>query len=138
MAHDIFVDTSGFYALLVARDDQYEAASQILRESARQKRRFFTTDYVLDETATLLKVRGHRHLLKGLFESVLASSACRTIWTDAEVFSSTCSFFLKHQDQDWSFTDCVSLVVMRRERTREALTKDTHFAEAGCHVLLAQ
>jgi predicted nucleic acid-binding protein len=138
MARDIFVDTSGFYSLLVAKDDQHEAASDILRESAKQKRRFITTDYVLDETATLLKARGHRRLLKGFFESVLTSCACQTIWTDIEVFSTTCSYFIKHQDQDWSFTDCVSFVVMRRERIREVLTKDAHFAEAGFLALLAK
>jgi predicted nucleic acid-binding protein len=138
MARDIFVDTSGFYSLLVAKDDQHEAASDILRESAKQKRRFITTDYVLDETATLLKARGHRHLLKGFFESVLTSCACQTIWTDIGVFSTTCSYFIKHQDQDWSFTDCVSFVVMRRERIREVLTKDAHFAEAGFLALLSE
>jgi len=47
MAHDIFVDTSGFYALLVTRDDRHTAASRILRSAGREKRKFVTTDYVL-------------------------------------------------------------------------------------------
>ena len=138
MARDIFVDTSGFYALLVAKDDRHKAASDILRKAAKRKQCFVTTDYVLDETATLLNARGHRHLLKDFFESVLVSAACRTVWMDAGVFSITCSSFIKHQDQDWSFTDCVSFVVMRRERIREALTKDAHFAAAGFRALLVE
>lgn len=38
MANDIFVDTSGFYALLI-RDDKHREAGKQLRE-ARQRKRF--------------------------------------------------------------------------------------------------
>ncbi len=36
MARDIFVDTSGFYALLVKRDDRHEQASRILTASSKK------------------------------------------------------------------------------------------------------
>jgi hypothetical protein len=65
MLPETFVDTSGFYALLVTQDDRHEAASHFLRQAAERRQRFITTDYVIDETLTLLKARGHRHLLKG-------------------------------------------------------------------------
>ncbi len=95
-----------------------------------------TTDYVLDETATLLKVRGHAHLLSAFFDIVFASQACRLEWTDAEQFINTRILFLKHIDHDWSFTDCVSFRVMKKLRLSEALTKDEHFEEAGFTALL--
>ena len=136
MARDIFVDTSGFYALLVKRDDRHELASQILAESSKRRRVFVTTDYVLDEAATLLKARGHGHLLPRFFDSVMASRACQLMWTDAERFSDARVFFLKHLDHDWSFTDCVSFRMMKENRLREALTKDVHFEEAGYVALL--
>jgi predicted nucleic acid-binding protein len=84
MADDIFVDTSGF--LLVKKDDRHAAASRMLRHARKRQRRFVTSDYVLDETATLLKARGHGHLLPTFFEKVLASQACRIEWTDQNVF----------------------------------------------------
>ncbi|MHB2017754.1 MAG: hypothetical protein ACYCW6_12465 [Candidatus Xenobia bacterium] len=62
MANEIFVDTSGFYALLVRGDEQHQAASRVLAEARRRKRGFVTTDYVLDESATLLMARGRGHL----------------------------------------------------------------------------
>ena len=37
---------------------------------------------------------------------------------------------------NWSFTDCVSFHTMKGFRLRDALTKDTHFEEAGYVVLL--
>ena len=77
MPRETFVDTSGFYALLIKQDDQHEAACDLLRQAAERRQRFITTDYVIDETLTLLKARGHRHLLKSFIDSVLNSSACR-------------------------------------------------------------
>jgi len=136
MANEIFVDTSGFYALLVKSDDRHAAADRHLREAQRRRRRFVTSDYVLDETATLLKARGHVHLLRTFFDTVLASDACRVEWTDAERFDAVRAFFLKHADQAWSFTDCLSFSIMKEWRLREALTKDGHFQAAGFAVLL--
>jgi predicted nucleic acid-binding protein len=136
MANEIFVDTSGFYALLIKADDRHAAAGRHLREARRRKRRFVTSDYVLDETATLLKARGHVYLLGAFFEKVLASQVCRIEWTDPECFHAVQAFFLKHHDQSWSFTDCLSFRIMTELRLRDALTKDGHFHEVGFIVLL--
>lgn len=136
MANEIFVDTSGFYALLIGKDDRHAVAGRVLRDAQRRKRRFVTSDYVLDETATLLKVRGHGHLLGAFFDTVRSSAVCRIEWMDAERFSAAQAFFLKHAGQDWSFTDCVSFQVMKHLRLRDALTKDSHFHAAGFVVLL--
>lgn len=136
MANEIFLDTSGFYAMLVREDDSHATAKRVLRDSRRRKRGFITTDYVLDETATLLKARGYSHLLQPLFEKLDDSHAFRTEWTDSERFSEVRSFFFKHRDQAWSYTDCLSFVVMCDLRLREALTKDSHFQQAGYVALL--
>src|SRR5690242_20723066 len=136
MANDIFVDTSGFYALLVKNDDRHAAAERILSDARARKRGFVTTDYVLDETATFMKARGFVHLLGPFFDTLDKSQACRIEWTDPDRFHEARSFFLKHADQAWSFTDCVSFRVMKQLRLRDALTKDEHFHEAGFTVML--
>jgi predicted nucleic acid-binding protein len=136
MANEIFVDTSGFYALLVQGDDQHPEASRLLRQAKRRKRRFVTTDYVLDETATLLKARGFVHLLARFFGNVFSSQVCRIEWMDPGRFQDTQAFFLKHADQVWSFTDCLSFRIMKELRLRDALTKDRHFRDAGFNALL--
>jgi predicted nucleic acid-binding protein len=105
---EIFVDTSGFYALLVQRDPRHARAKATLAAAAESGGRFVTTDYILDETATLLKAHSYGHLVTALFERVFASSACRVEWMDPDRFEQTRRFFLKHGDQDWSFTDCFS------------------------------
>lgn len=47
MAREIFVDISGFYALLVLGDDRHAAARKIIADGQRRKRGFVTSDYFL-------------------------------------------------------------------------------------------
>jgi len=134
---EIFADTGGFYALLVKGDAAHQRATEILARAGRSGRRFVTTDYILDETATLLRARGYGHLTNDLFETVFTSAACRVEWMDPEHFSETRRFFWKHRDQDWSFTDCFSFVIMKLLRLRDAFTTDDHFRHAGFNPVLA-
>jgi predicted nucleic acid-binding protein len=136
MANELFIDTSGFFALLVQQDPQHAAAVKALQRAQEGRRRLITTDYVLDETATLLKARGEGKLVAPLFDRVFLSAACRIEWTDEGRFRSVRAFFLKHADQAWSFTDCLSFCVMREARMREAMTTDKHFEQAGFKALL--
>ncbi len=138
MRGEVFLDTSGFYAVLAADDDCHAQASDFLRRAAARRTRFVTTDYVLDETATLLKARGKGSLVAPFFDRVFASNSCRVAWTDADRFHETRRFFLKHQLQLWSFTDCLSFCVMKECGSREALSKDRHFDAAGFVALLAK
>ena len=54
-----------------------------------------------------------------------------SFWIGAERFESAKSFFRKHADDGYSFTDCTSFVVMRELHIQQVLTTDRHFAEAG-------
>lgn len=137
MAGEIFIDTSGFYALLVRGDDQHDHARHAMRKAAKKKQRFVTTDYILDEAATLLMARGCSTVIPALFASVSESKACRVVWMDVERFEKTKRLFIKNIDKNWSFTECFSFIVMRDIRLREALSKDTHFRAAGFIPLLA-
>ena len=116
----------------------HSRAVKYLEAAAQQRQRFITTDYILDETATLLKSRGHGHLAGTFFDSVFASAACQIIWMDSERFGQTRSLFLKHHDQRWSFTDCFSFHTMQLLGLNDALTTDAHFRQAGFNPLLIE
>jgi uncharacterized protein len=122
--------------LLARRDPKHQAARKALQRAKADHRRLVTTDYVLDETATLLKARGEGKMAGPLFDRVFGSPACRVEWTDAEQFDNVRAYFVKHEDQDWSFTDCLSFCVMKGLRLDESLTTDVHFEQAGFVALL--
>ena len=131
MKREVFIDTSAFYALLVKNDDAHAPMARQMVHAARTRQRFVTTDYVLDETATLLKARGHALLVVPFLSDMLASQSCRIVWMDSDLFRTALAFFSKHDDQAWSFTDCVSFAVMKQMGLNAALTKDHHFRAAG-------
>ena len=59
-AAEVFVDTAGFLALWDAGDEHHAAALRLQRELVSKRRHFLTTEYVADETITLLLAR-HSH-----------------------------------------------------------------------------
>jgi hypothetical protein len=136
MTSSTFVDTSGFYALLVQSDLMHEKAASFLSSAAMTKTRFVTSDYILDETVTLLKARGHGHLIENFLDSVFASEACTLEWMDPKRFETTRQFHRQHSDKNWSFTDCFSFCMMEERKLCRALTKDAHFSQAGFDPLL--
>ncbi|MFO7890414.1 MAG: PIN domain-containing protein [bacterium] len=137
MNKNIFIDTSGYYALLINQDNAHRKAVDILHEAAEEKIQFITSDYILDEIATLLQFRGVGHLLPEFFKRVFNSQACRIEWMDEELFQQTKLFFFKNSDHKYSFTDCFSFILMQRNGLEKALTKDHHFREAGFISLLS-
>jgi hypothetical protein len=136
MKPEIFVDTSGFFSLLSPRDVSHKDAVEIMKKAKQTNQLFVTTDYIIDETATLLKARGIGHLTGIFFDTVNSSRVCRIEWMDHERFAKTQTYFEKHLDHAWSFTDCFSFLIMKELKLRNALTKDSHFKEAGYAPLL--
>jgi len=132
----LFVDTGGFYALVSADDPSHKKAIAIREEASRTKRRAVSTDYVLDETATLLQARGLKKRLEEFLRMIETSQALSMEWMTPDRFAAMRKFILKHLDQEFSFTDCASFVVMKELRLAEALATDKHFRIAGFNPLL--
>jgi predicted nucleic acid-binding protein len=94
-----------------------------------------TTDYVIDETLTLIRVRLSLAAAEAWWARVEGSSRVRHETIDALRAERARAVFFRHRDKDYSFTDCTSFVVMRELRVREALTTDRHFRQMGFAVL---
>ena len=137
MAAEVFVDTSGLYALADRRDPSHSSAERCVARLLKSDVGLVLTDYIIDEASTLAKARGGGYAAMQLLEILDRSEAFRLVWIAQERFESAKSFFRKHADHDYSFTDCASFVVMQERRIRDALTTDRHFAEAGFRPLLA-
>ena len=54
----------------------------------------------------------------------------------SERFDEARAFCTRHSDKAWSFTNCVSFVVMQSLGLTAALTSGSHIAQAGLQVLL--
>ena len=131
-----FLDTSGLFTIFAKPDPAHLPAIEWLARARTAKASAVTTDYILDETATLLKSRGRPDLISALFNLISPGSALRVEWICRERFEAARQFLLRHYDHDYSFTDCTSFVVMRELQVTRVLTTDKHFREAGFIPLL--
>ena len=135
-AADVFMDSAGFLALWDAGDEHHAAAIRLQEELVRKRRRFVTSEYVVDETVTLLLVRHSHEAASDFLDTTERSEALRLEWIGPERFHAAAALFRRHADKNWSFTDCVSFVIMRELRIRDAYTTDHHFRQAGFTSLL--
>ena len=133
---DVFMDTAGFLALWDAADQHHDAAVKLQADLARKRRRFLTTDYVVDETVTLLLVRHSHSAASDFLETVESTDSLQLEWTSSDIFYEAARIFCGHADKKWSFTDCVSFAVMRVSRIQDSFTTDHHFQQAGFNPLL--
>ncbi len=135
-AADVFLDSAGFFALWDAGDEHHAAAVRLQADLVRQRRRFLTTEYVVDETATLLLMRHSHRAALDFLDTVERSESLRLEWIGPERFHRASALFRKHGDKEWSFTDCASFALMQELRIRDAFTTDHHFKQAGFVPLL--
>jgi len=135
-APDVFMDTAGFLALWDIGDEHHARAVHLQSELLRKNRSFLTTDYIVDETVTLLLIRHSHAAAADFLNTALESKALRLEWIDSERFHAAAELFQRHDDKEWSFTDCVSFALMRELKIHDAFTTDHHFSQAGFNPLL--
>jgi uncharacterized protein len=132
-----FVDTSGWMMLADRADRRHDDARRWRDEWLEGGGSFVTTDYVVDETLTLLRMRMGLDVAEAWWESMQGSRRIRWEAVDAPRADRARAWFFRWRDQTFSFTDCTSFVVMRELRLRQALASDAHFQVAGFELVPA-
>jgi predicted nucleic acid-binding protein len=94
-----------------------------------------STDYVLDETLTLIRLRLGLRAASKWWDLVESSPRIRWEWITPTRAEKARTWFFRWRDKSFSFTDCTSFVVMKELRQHRALTTDRHFRQAGFEVV---
>lgn len=123
-----FVDTGVWYASVVPSDPRHAAVLDWFR---RNNWPLLTTDYVIDETLTLLRARGERQRAVVLGRHFLDLNGVSIHFIDRTDLRRAWEAFRDQPEREWSFTDCTSKAVIERLHVKQALTFDHHFAEFG-------
>jgi hypothetical protein len=133
----LYVDTAGWMACADAADPAHRGACDARDAALAANRILVTSDYVLDETLTLIRRRLGVRAAEAWWNQVDASSRLRWEWIDPARAEKARHLFFRHLDKEYSFTDCTSFVVMRELRLTQALTTDHHFRQLGFSVVPA-
>ncbi len=128
---NLFADSSAWIALYDENDKYHMRAQQAFRHLLDQSVVFVMTDYVIAETATMVLYRaGHAQAVR-FGEWALHSGNVRQVRLESATWSEAWRMFKMYDDKDFSFVDCTSFVVMRREHLVNAFTFDHHFTQMG-------
>jgi predicted nucleic acid-binding protein len=124
----IFVDTGAWIARFYPADQHHAVARQWF---AQNQQPLLTTDYIVDETLTVLKARGEPARALQLGALFFTGQLTRLYYlTEGDVLSAW-QIFRQYTDKDWSFTDCTSKLVLERLAIAQACSFDQHFRQFG-------
>ena len=128
MLQKIFLDSSAFLAL-EDESDQYHIAALQFREQVLRKGRYeiITSSYILDETLTLIRFKISIKASIDFSKKIRKSEVVRKVRVSKEIEDKALDTFERYADKDFSFTDCVSFVIMWKMRIKEVFAFDQHF-----------
>ena len=134
-----FADTSFWIALSSRRDRFHARALEWSQYSARTKAALVTTEVVLWEWLNALSDPATRGIAAEGYRRCHCDPQIEVVPPHADFLDAAVRLYEARQDKDWSFTDCLSFVVMEQRRLAHSLTTDHHFLQAGFQpVLLAE
>ena len=129
-----FADTFYFLALLNPDDAGHARASDF---AVQYRGTILTTGWVLTEVADAMAHPANRQLVVDFLANLRAAARTTIVPLSDELAAEGLRLFADRSDEHWSLTDCISFVVMQREKITDALTGDHHFEQAGFRALLA-
>ena len=126
---DIFIDTGIFVAVLNSDDDSHPRAKELWKKALKGEfGQIYTSDYVIDETVTLILARTKNHNLaikSGKY--IIDSPRINKIWLNQGIFQQTWEKFQQLKDKKLSFTDCTSITLVETKLIKQIMSFDCGF-----------
>ena len=130
-----FIDSGAFIARFIQKDQHHRQAAELWELLRQKDANCVTSNFVLDETFTLLGRRAGYEFAHERALNLYASQALTIMRPDLNDEIIGLNYFKKYADQSVSFTDCISFALMDRIKTKRVFTFDKHFQWAGYQLL---
>jgi predicted nucleic acid-binding protein len=130
----VFVDTSAFFAVLDADDENHNTARQMWEGLLTQEEVVLVcSNYVLVETLALVQHRLGIPAVRTFQEDIMP--VLNIEWVDETIHQVGIASVLAAARRGLSLVDCVSFEIMRRLGIKTAFVFDHHFDEQGFECL---
>lgn len=129
----LIIDTNYFVALFNNRDHNHQRAKLFLNDLKKSKwGSRIITDYIMDETITMLWVQTHsKDLVKDFYNKIVMNKKfARLEKITSEDITKAWEFWNKYAEypkKPLSFTDCSILAIIERLQITNVLTFDAEF-----------
>src|SRR5260370_987978 len=129
----VLTDSGAWFASVVPWDVNYAAATAWLKQNREP---LLTTDYLVDETLTLLRVRKETARAAALGNELFGGHLTTLYFLTEADIRSAWDIFRSFADKEWSFTDCTSKVVIEKLGLTKAFSFDQHFHQFGTVIVV--
>lgn len=127
----VFVDSGAWFAVQVTDDAEHESARTNFPLLLDRCRSLVTSNAVVGETYTLLRLtKGYREA-KRFLDKIAHSRKLERLFVSEAVEWLAYDLLERFSDHAFSFVDATSFALMRQQRIRHAFAFDAHFATAG-------
>ena len=124
----IFTDTGAFLAYRNKKDKYHETALKLFRDALKGKYgQIYTSDYIYDEALTLALIRTNNLAVAMDIAEVIRSPRIKMIFVDTELLEKSTKTFKQYSDRNLSFTDAVSIEIMKEINIEKYFGFDSHF-----------
>ena len=127
----IFVDTGAFLAIENRRDANHRRALAFRDESLEAGELLVTSDYVLDESYTIIRLRAGHAIAVEFGEAVRTSRVLRVESVTPQILDRAWVIFKTFSDNTFTFTDCTSFGLKEELGITTVFTVDEHFRQYG-------
>lgn len=127
----LFVDTSAWLALNNKNDQYHDEAVSKITKVRQQKIQLVTSEYVFDESVTIIRYRISHRAAVAFGEALISSNVASIEDITDEERLKAWVLFKKYRDKDLSFTDCTSFALMVKLKLQKAFSFDNHFKQVG-------
>jgi uncharacterized protein len=134
----VFVDTSGFYALLDQSDTNHRRAVAVFRMVSAAGARLILTNFVRAEAHALILNRLGHTVADRFLADLGRLPANRVVRITEADEQAALELIERYRDKDFSMTDATSFVVMARLGITTALSFDDDFRQYGWTLLSAE
>jgi len=124
----IFADTSALFALFNPNDNFHADALQWFKQT---RPKLILTDYIIDELLTLAIFRGDKQFALSISKKIRDLIPTGVEKITEEDFYEAWKVFDSYKDKNWSFTDCVTYIFIKRSGIQKAFAFDPHFDQFG-------
>ena len=132
-----FIDTGALLARYLTQDQYHAPATKTWHELEQQARPLLISNFVLDETLTLLGRRASYAFAAERLRFIYTSNVITILRPEVADELAALELFRKYADQRISFTDALSFVLMRKKGITQVFSFDSHFAYAGFEMIPA-
>jgi predicted nucleic acid-binding protein len=127
----VLIDSSAFLSLEDADEQAHEATTRAFQDLIAGGARLLSTNFVFDESYTLILTRLGRHRAVAWGTSLRTSKLIELVRVEQDHEQAAWDLILAFDDKPFSYTDATSFAVAQSFEIDEALSLDRHFREYG-------